>query len=44
LSRQVVLRQLIELELTQVQVTEEVGGHLLGVLTRPRQPKTNRHF
>jgi hypothetical protein len=36
--------QLIELQMTQVQVTEEVGVNLLGVLTRPRQPKTNRHF
>jgi hypothetical protein len=44
LSRKVALGQLIELEMTQVQVTEEVGVDLLGVLTRPRQPETNRHF
>ena len=33
--------QLIQLEMPQVQVTEEVGMHLVGVLTRPRQPETN---
>jgi hypothetical protein len=36
--------QLIELEMTQVQVTEEVDMHLLGVLTRPRQPETKVHW
>jgi hypothetical protein len=36
--------QLIELQMTQVPVTEEMGVHLLGVLTRPRQPETHRHF
>ena len=43
LSRKMVLRQLIELEMTLVQVTEEVDADL-GGLARPRQPKTNRHF
>ncbi len=34
----------IQLEMTQVQVTEEVGVNLLGVLARSRQPQTNRHL
>ena len=43
LSRKVVLRQLIQLEMPQVQVTE-VDVDLLGVLTRPRQQQANRHL
>jgi hypothetical protein len=36
--------QLIQLQMTQVQVAEEMGVHLFSVLSRPRQPKTNRHL
>jgi len=36
--------RLIELHMAEGQVAEEVGLHLLGVLSRPCQPETNRHL